>query len=260
MTEQEWENFFGAARRWWGTDLTSYKRTHLDRRLTTFMVQEGLTDVPALMARGQNDPEFWERVHSYLTIHVSEFFRDAPYWQAWTQAILQRPDVPLKFWSAGASWGAEPVTLAVLMNAAGRSCEILATDSDVAILREAKTMEYGQEVMSQIPMQYRQYFERIGPDRWRLISSIGRHIRFMRHHLLSDPYPSGFHGILCRNVLIYFEPSARWTVAQKLAQALLPQGYLWLGATETLLEWRGLGLRVVGPSLFQKIANPIAER
>lgn len=120
-------------------------------------------------------------------------------------------------------------------------------------------MEYGPEVMSQVPTQYHQAFEQIGPTRWHLIASIGGHIRFVRHHLLSDPYPSGFHGILCRNVLIYFDPSARLTVAQKLVRALLPQGYLWLGATETLLEWQGLGLQVVGPSLFQKSVAPAAE-
>jgi chemotaxis protein methyltransferase CheR len=123
------------------------------------------------------------------------------------------------------------------------------------VLRTAQHLEYEKDTLRQIPLQYRQGIESVGTDRWRLSSAVARRIRFVRHHLLLDPYPQGFHGILCRNVLIYFEPRARRTVVEQFVEALLPQGCLWLGATETLLEWRELGLRVVGPSLFQKTGD-----
>ena len=80
-------------------------------------------------------------------------------------------------------------------------------------------------------------------------------VTFRRHNLLADPYGRGFDLILCRNVVIYFTEEAKAHITRGFAQALTPEGYLFIGATEALLQARSLGLDQLSTCFYQRASD-----
>jgi chemotaxis protein methyltransferase CheR len=78
------------------------------------------------------------------------------------------------------------------------------------------------------------WFDQAGED-WRVRRELAGRIRFKRQHLLDDPAPGRFDIVLCRNVLLYFSPERRRAAFDRLASATAPDGYLMLGAGETVI-------------------------
>jgi len=250
--DHDWA-LIGQLSRQWGLDLTAYKRTQIERRIATFLEREGFAGPAAFVQAVQQDPEVYRRFHSYLTIHVTEFFRDPEYWERFRQAVKSQGGEYWRIWSAGCSWGAEAVSVALLMEDLKLHYEILATDSDELVLEKARRGEFPPADVDKIPQPYRSYLNATG-HHWTVKSSGSNAIRFERHNLLTDPLPGEFDAILCRNLLIYFEREIRLQALSRLSEALKNGGLLFLGATETFLEFADYGFQVVAPSLYQKVS------
>jgi chemotaxis protein methyltransferase CheR len=203
----------------------------------------------------KDNRDLFRRLYSYLTIHVTEFFRDPPYWEAFRAAMAVRPPGLISIWSAGCSWGAEPVTAAVILEDLGRSFEVLATDSDEMVLDDARGGRFAAVDVDKVPARYRHYFRPEGPDHLRLVLQRGR-ITYLRHDLVVEPPPGRFDVVICRNLIIYFRPLVRQKVLERLAGAVKPTGILFLGATETFLEYAQLGFVAASPALFYKEREP----
>ncbi|NMP24344.1 CheR family methyltransferase [Sulfobacillus harzensis] len=235
-----------------GLDLSVYKPGQIKRRLETFLNQEGFATVDALTRALTQSPDLYRKLHGHLTIHVTEFFRDRPYWLQLRSVIShERLQVPWAVWSAGCSWGAEPVTAALIFEDMGQPYSILATDSDGDILTTARTGRYLDEQYRKVPPPYGRFFERDG-DAWRLVGLSHGTITYRQHNLTAEFPPQQYNVVVCRNVLIYFEPAVRLRVLRAFADALTPRGLLFLGVTETFLEYADLGFRMISPSLYQK--------
>lgn len=235
-----------------GMDLRAYKRDQVERRVMAFMSREGYSDATAMTIAATRDPAIYRKLHSYLTIHVTEFFRDALYWERFRDGVVPLRRSRLKIWSAGCSVGAEPVTAALLIDGMGYSFDILATDSDEMVLDDARRGVYPQEMVAKVPMPYRERFQRVG-DGFKARAFQSGAIRYMRHNLLTDPSPGHFDIIICRNLLIYFERETRAQLLRGLAQAIEPGGLLFLGAMETFMDFKDLGFQLVSPSIYRKI-------
>lgn len=235
-------------------DLTMYKRPQMERRLNTFAKAQGVGDVAGLaraVLAGSIEPRL---LVSYLTIHVSEFFRDPRFFNELRRVIRDVARVPgtLRAWSAGCSIGAEPYSLAMtlLEERPDQPFRILATDLDEESLARARLGRYRQGEVGNVDRALRElYFAELGEE-VQVTNRIRALVRFARHDLLKDAYPGNLDLILFRNVAIYFADGARLDVLARLRGALRPGGILMIGATETILRPESLGLHQVRPFFF----------
>jgi chemotaxis protein methyltransferase CheR len=125
------------------------------------------------------------------------------------------------------------------MRASGRGvdAEIVATDISERVLEKARAGLYSQfEVQRGLPAPLLcRYFEKAG-DLWRISDRLRSMVRYQRHNLLEDCRALGrFDIVFCRNVLIYFEPDAKRTALERIAGCTADDGYLLLGAAETVM-------------------------
>jgi chemotaxis protein methyltransferase CheR len=220
-------------------DLGSYKSRQVQRRLGTLLARSGYPTWQAYFGHLQQDRQALQAFKDYLTINVTEFFRDPQKWQYLEQNVLPallRERRRLRVWSAGCSHGAEPYTLAMLLDqltGGGTRHYILATDIDQAIL--AKAEQGGpyppSEVKAVTPTRLRRYFVAQG-DTFSVRPDLRDRVTFRPHNLLLDPFEGDFDLIVCRNVVIYFVEETKRALYQRFAQALRPGGVLFVGGTE----------------------------
>jgi chemotaxis protein methyltransferase CheR len=255
-TDQDYAQFVRRVQALTGIDLTAYKPDQMRRRLGSLMYQRGIktfTDYAAVLAR---EPDRLKEFTDFFTINVSEFFRDPPKWEQLRSLLpaLLRSRPRLSIWSAGCSIGAEPYTLAMLLSELTPTTQhkILATDIDRTILNRAQRGEdYREAELRHLPATHRQrFFSRSGPDSYAITDELRRRVTYQRHNLLADRYPSDCDLILCRNVVIYFTDEAKAGIYRRFQAALQPQGLLFVGATEIIMQAQVLGLRTVINSFY----------
>jgi chemotaxis protein methyltransferase CheR len=119
----------------------------------------------------------------------------------------------------------------------GWRVEILATDLSTEVLEKAKAGVYSQfEVQRGLPIQLLvKYFSQVG-DTWQIAPDIRTMVQYRPFNLLSDFTNLGrFDVVFCRNVLIYFDQDTKIGVLNRIAKVLAPDGYLMLGAAETVV-------------------------
>ena len=123
-----------------------------------------------------------------------------------------------------------------------RDIKILATDIDEQVLEKAKDGVYAENSLKGLPKEYRdKYFEKMGDRFYKISDEIKRCVEFKKGNLLKDPYPSGYHLIVCRNVLIYFTEDAKKDVYRKFNTSLVTDGCLFVGNTEQIIGYKDMG-------------------
>ncbi len=239
-----------------GLDLRLYKREQMERRLRAYGQQRGFTNLQELADALRRDRTLAPQLMSYLTIHVSEFFRDPRFFSDLRSLIQELPQVPrpLRAWSAGCSIGAEAYTAAMLLSEErpGYPHQVLGTDVDEQSLERARHGLYREEDLRQVDAERRSRYFTAAEGGYRVHQDLQRLVAFRRQDLLRDPYPQGQDLILFRNVAIYFTEQAKEQVLQGLAQSLSPKGILMVGSTEPILRPQAFGLRQVRPFFFTR--------
>ncbi|MDQ3809927.1 MAG: protein-glutamate O-methyltransferase CheR, partial [Chloroflexota bacterium] len=208
----------------------------------------------------EHSPERRREFRDYVTINVSEFFRDGSRFGDLERKVLPallEGSAGLRVWSAGCSIGAEPYSMAIILSelAARGSHRILATDIDDAILERARAGgDYlASDVRNVGVHRLARWFTRQADGRYRVGPQPRAMITFQRHDLLRDRYPTGpFDLIACRNVVIYFTEPAKERIYHGFARALRPGGVLFVGGTEALMRPQTLGLQVIGAGFYRK--------
>ena len=241
-----------------GIDLDNYRERQMRRRLTSFVSRTSAPSVVAYCRMVENDAAMLEDLRSFLTIKVSEFFRDPlPFEQLRTdilpQLILER--TRLNIWSTGCSVGGEPYSIAITLEKLTPFTKhrILATDIDEVSLQKAKAGgPYRSTEVRNVPTQLlRDYFE-VSGDSYFVGEKIKRKVEFKKHDLLRQPFEEGFDLIICRNVAIYFTEEAKWRLNRQFCQSLSPGGILFVGGTEAIARARELGLATLGHCFYRK--------
>ncbi|MGC7845546.1 CheR family methyltransferase [Desulforudis sp. 1088] len=239
-----------------GFDLTSYKPAQLQRRLESFMARKRVSGYEEYYRLLSRDANLLEELVNYLTINVTEFFRDISAWQRLEREILPRLAAeykPLRIWSAACSNGAEPYSLAIMLKELGingRSIE--ATDINEEVLQLAAAGRYPLSLCRNISASRMQrYFTQSG-DTAVVIPEIRRMVNFRRHDLLKDAISQGYHLIVCRNVQIYFTREAQLRLNERLVKALVNGGVLFIGASESILDYKPLSLERLAPCFYRK--------
>ncbi|MFO7245971.1 MAG: protein-glutamate O-methyltransferase CheR [Thermaerobacter sp.] len=242
-----------------GIDLAPYASAQLFRRLDSFCHRHGIADLAGLARRLEAEPALGEAFAAFLTINVTEFFRNPQQWAALRRLLPSLPLSPgggVRAWSAGCSIGAEPYSLAMLLREAlpGRRHQVLATDIDADALAQAEAGRYTAEQVTGVPDDLKSRYLRAEDGGFTVVEALRRMVRFQRHDLLRDPPPGRFDLVLCRNVTIYFNAAGRDRVYRCLSQSLVEGGLLFIGATESLLSPAPYGLSPVEPGFYRKVA------
>lgn len=205
-----------------------------------------LTDLVTILMGGR-DPALAEAVVTALLNNETFFFRDAQAFEQLQSGAIEQLRVArastrrLSIWSAGCSTGQEAYSLAMIFADAparwdGWTIDITATDVSDAAIERARDGIYSQfEIQRGLPIKAMlTWFDQQGED-WRIKRTLAGRVRFKRHHLLDQPMPGRFDVVLCRNVLLYFSPEHRRAAFDRIAAAIAPDGFLMLGAGETVI-------------------------
>ncbi len=195
-----------------------------------------------------------ERVIEAMTTNETFWFRDGHPFKILEETILpdlsERRTRNVRIWSAACSTGQEPYSISMVVqqylskNAAALSdVQIVATDISTAVLEEAKTGYYDAMQLARgldDDMKQR-YFERDvshWEERWQVRREIRQRVRFTPANLQGNYGTLGkFDVIFCRNVLIYFSGDSKKDILSRMAAALNPGGYLFLGASESISQY-----------------------
>lgn len=228
-------------------DLNAYKERQMKRRIDTLIAKHKYSDYDSYVAALRNDKALFEEFVNYLTINVSEFYRNPQLWEDLEKEIL--PELiskfgnGLKIWSAACSTGDEPYSLAMVLGKFMplNRVKIIATDIDKQVLETASTGIYSENSIKGLPKEFRdKYFTKIG-NSYKISDQIKNCVEFKRHNLLKDEYPTNCHLIVCRNVLIYFTEEAKDEVYCKFNKSLVKGGVLFVGSTEQIINYRSMG-------------------
>lgn len=239
-------------------DLTSYKEKQMKRRIETLMGKKGIKTYDEFIKQLKTDKDLFEEFISYLTINVSEFYRNPEQWKFLTDTVA--PDLikqfgqNLKIWSAACSTGDEPYSLVMALSQLipKEKIKIYATDIDKQIMEKAKLGIYDQRSLVALPDAMKsKYFEKVGTA-YKISDDIKKHVQFERQDLLKDNYATGYHMIVCRNVLIYFTEEAKDDVFRRFYKALAPGGVLFIGSTEQIIGYKEIGYERLNTFFYRK--------
>ncbi|ACX53099.1 MCP methyltransferase, CheR-type [Ammonifex degensii KC4] len=242
-----------------GFDLGSYKENQLRRRLEAFMLRQGIPSYEEYLERLKRDPRSFQELVAYLTISVTEFFRDPHLFKLLEDKVLPellQERFLLKIWSAACANGAEPYSVVMILEdlTPGRRHRIEATDVNPRILAVAREGVYSADLLRHVDSRrLAKYFTPLD-GRYAFRPEYRSRVFFRQHDLLRDSYGQEYDLILCRNVLIYFTKEAQDRVLMGFQRALRPGGYLFLGGSETILNYREMGFERRFPSIYQKVS------
>ena len=233
-----------------GQQLTMSRRWRIETALSGLLKERGiatLDELITILVMGR-EPSLSNLVVEALLNNETYFFRDrAPF------DLLSRHALPLlrerrekrkriNIWSAGCSTGQEVYSLAMLFAQKpdlwhGWTIDIMGTDVSTSVVDRARDGSYTQfEVQRGLGInEMVRWFEE-GGEGWRAVEQLRRMVRFQVHSLLEPPpHPNNFDIILCRNVLLYLNADTRAQAFERLTQAIAPDGWLMLGAGETVI-------------------------
>jgi chemotaxis protein methyltransferase CheR len=241
-----------------GVQLAAYKESQMQRRILTIMENSGAKNLKEYQRLLEKDAVAREAFLTHITINVTEFYRNKELFDAFEKTLLTKiiPQFHLpKIWSAACSIGAEPYTIAMILEKNRLATPtVLATDIDQQILAKAKEGVYRKSELRNVPSgELASYFDVTEKNAYQIKPELKRKVHFKKHDLLKDPYEKNNHVIVCRNVTIYFKSDARDEVYQKFSDALVPGGILFTGATETINFSEKFGLKKIDSFIYQKV-------
>jgi chemotaxis protein methyltransferase CheR len=231
-------------------DFRSYAMSSLRRRLGQACDHLRVATLSGLQERVLHEPETFAQLLQYLTVQVSDMFRDPEFFSALRLQVLPLLATypSIKVWVAGCSTGEEAYSLAILLHEEGlldRSI-IYGTDINSKSLRSAASGVFDLARLRDFTENHRRsgsrhslsdyYHASAGPSGEAAImdGALRRKITFTDHSLATDNVFSEVHLVTCRNVLIYFDQALQNRALRLFADALAPRGFLGLGSKETL--------------------------
>jgi chemotaxis protein methyltransferase CheR len=230
----------------YGHDFRDYAQASLKRRVLQAQVRMGAASISALQERVLHDADAFAQLLQYLTVPVSEMFRDPAYFVALRRHVVPvlRTYPSLKVWVAGCSTGEEPYSLAILLLEEGLLDRTIlyATDINHASLEKAKQGIFSLEHLQAFTRNYQRagglrsfsdyYTAAYGGALFD--KKLRDSITFADHSLATDAVFSETQLVSCRNVLIYFNRALQDRALGLFHESLARRGFLGLGSKETL--------------------------
>ncbi|MHB8157667.1 MAG: CheR family methyltransferase [Desulfocucumaceae bacterium] len=238
-------------------DLNSYKEAQLKRRLDSLLARQKIKNYAELFQLLTSDRMAYQTFLDHLTINVSEFFRDPHRWMDLENKVfpeLLKSRATLKIWSAACSIGAEPYSLAILLDelSFSKSHRLDATDIDKTILDTAAVGKYNQDAIRNVTRERIARYFTVQGNNYLINENIKKKVSFRGHDLLSDSYNTGYDLIVCRNVTIYFTREAQDKINKGFSHSLNPGGFLYIGGSEMIFNYQELLLEKISPCFYRK--------
>ncbi|MEJ0038268.1 MAG: CheR family methyltransferase [Gammaproteobacteria bacterium] len=227
-------------------DFRQYARASLKRRLTAALGHFDCPTLSQLQDRVLRTPTMFPQLLDFLTVPVSEMFRDPSYFRSLREQVIPilRTYPSLKVWVAGCSTGEEVYSLAILLREEGLLSRTLiyATDINPHSLQKAQAGIYDLSRVVAFTENHRKSGARsslsdyytAAYDGVMLDKSLRQHIVFSDHSLATDSVFAEVHLVSCRNVLIYFDRSLQDRAVGLFREALVRKGFLGIGSKESL--------------------------
>ncbi len=262
-----------------GQQLTMSRRWRIETALSSLMRERGivtLDELITILVMGK-EPSLSQRVVEALLNNETYFFRDRTPFDNLSRTALpalaerRRDARRIRIWSAGCSTGQEIYSLAMLfaedpVRWQGWTIDLLGSDVSETAVNRARAGLYTQFEAQRglgVTQMIRWFSE--GDDGWRVAEALRRNVRFQVHNILEmPPHPGQFDIVMCRNVLLYLSLDKKRAAFERLSSALAPDGWLMLGAGETVIgqteklvadrDWRGL-YRHAGTGIEERRAN-----
>lgn len=245
-----------------GIDLSLYKEKQMKRRLTSFIERNGFSSFMSFFCAAKKNKELYNALINYLTINVSEFYRNPGQWKVMEDIIVpmllsRKSDFrDIRIWSSACSTGEEPYTLVMVLRKFVHpdKIRIIASDIDMAAIEKARKGIYHERSIKDLPPDFlKKYFTRLDDGTYKISDEVKKCVEFRKLNLLSDPYPDNMDLIICRNVLIYFTEEAKDYVYEAFNRALAHDGILFLGSTEQIISCAKYGLKPIQTFFYQKV-------
>jgi chemotaxis protein methyltransferase CheR len=265
MNEIEYEHLKRKIRQLIEIDLNNYKENQMIRRLEGFISRAKTTDIAQYCSRLDGDPVEIAKLRNFITINVSEFYRDQMHFETLRKTVLPsllKNSARLNIWSAGCSDGQEPYSISMILDelTPGVKHRIFATDIDKESLSKGNAGgPYQAAEIRNLPQALLMKYFYFGENGYTVNEKIRERIVFSPLDLTRDKFPIGFDLIVCRNVTIYFSNETKRTLSINFQNALKENGILFIGATETMLDAADLGFQRVHPCFYRKFANSKSE-
>jgi chemotaxis protein methyltransferase CheR len=230
----------------YGVDFRSYAYSSLKRRVMRRVIEENTGTITALQKLVLEDRASMDRLLNSLTIHVTAMFRDPAFFLTLRETVLPvlRTYPFIRLWVAGCSTGEEVYSLAILLHEEGlySRCRIYATDVREAVLDRARSGIFPLSMMRDYTRNYQQaggqnaFAEYYTSDHEFVVFRpfLRENVIFATHNLAGDASFNEFHGIFCRNVMIYFNRTLQERVHRLFHESLVTYGYLGLGRSESI--------------------------
>lgn len=227
-------------------DFRAYSKASIRRRLKQLREKLGYRNYSAMLEGLLHDAAIFPQVISYLTVQVSEMFRDPSYFRALREHVVPhlRTYPSLKIWVAGCSSGEELYSLAILFREEGLEQRTLfyATDINPGALDAAASGVYNLDRIRGFTENHQQSGGRSSLSDYYTVAygkaSFDRSLRdrvvFSDHSLVTDAVFGEMHLVSCRNVLIYFDSSLQDRTLKLFNDSIIRKGFLGLGSKESL--------------------------
>ncbi len=250
ISPQDYDRFQCFLEQACGIVLGEGKQYLISSRLTKLLRDENILSVSALLQAIElgYPRHLRDAVIDAMTTNETSWFRDQSPFVILAEEVF--PELhrmgkrQCRIWSSACSSGQEPYTISMTLTEHLRSMstsnlantQIVATDISTSMIDTAKQAEYDENILGRglTPERKRQFFEPVG-ERWRVAGDVVKRVSFSEQNLLASYSSLGkFDIIFCRNVLIYFSADRKVDILTRMALALNPGGYLFLGASETI--------------------------
>ncbi|MBS1510990.1 MAG: PAS domain-containing protein [Bacteroidetes bacterium] len=231
-------------------DFTSYKRPTLIRRISRRMTVNNCSSANEYLKFLLENATETKILYKEFLIGVTRFFRDAEAFEVLAKKVIPdilknaKPKQPVKVWSVGCCTGEEAYSIAILFKEGMEKLKkhvdikIFATDLDTSSIDKASKGVYEESNVGDISAErLKKYFVKKGST-YQIIQEIRKMIIFSHHNVLQDPPFNKMDFVCTRNMMIYLEPSMQKRMLTTLHYALNLNGYLCLGASETVGDFK----------------------
>ena len=253
----------------YGIDFTCYESNSLKRRVIRLLHLYELASVHELWSRILRERDFIYSFMNEISVGMTSMFRDPFFWKRLKEKLAEHvaASSSLAIWHAGCSTGEEVYSLGVLLDEIGllSRSSAYATDINQNALEEAKKGVYHKIKMIENEKNFKEYnaflpfqnhYQSCDGKHVKMNERLVQHVTFSYHNLISDNFTGKYDLILCRNVMIYFDTTAKKELLRKFHQALNPGGYFIIGFYDTMLpmiEEKLFTLLDSEAKIFQKI-------
>lgn len=254
-------------------DFRCYKKGTLSRRIQRRMGLRHVENIDDYVKLLREDPEEVHLLFKDLLISVTAFFREKESWDVLRKKVIaeqvaaKSDSDPYRVWVAGCATGEEAYGVLMLLHDEcarqhkSLDIHIFGTDLDSDAIDFARHACYPNSIAADVsPDRLNAYFNEEN-DRYRVSKRLREECVFAVQNLIGDPPFSNLDLVTCRNVLIYLESSVQQKMFEMFHFALRDEGYLFLGASESVGKQRDLFETVSGPDrIYQKVATSQRNR